>query len=353
MDKYAKIYVAGHKGLVGSSIVRELKRKGYNNLILKSHSELDLERQEEVENFFKRERPEYVFLAAAKVGGIMSNKTYPAEFIYNNLAIQVNVIHSAYKFGVKKLLFLGSSCIYPKHAPQPMKEEYLLTSPLEPTNEAYAIAKIAGLKMCRYYNDQYGTNFISVQPTNLYGPNDRYDLFNSHVLPALIRKFHLAKLYMKGDYESIKEDFIKRPMKEFPENGSNEDINKFLNNFGIIKNENDDTIVKLWGTGSPKREFLYVDDLAGAVVFLMEKYNYRDIGELINIGTGEDLTIKELAETVKEVVGFNGKIEWDNSKPDGTPRKLLDVSKISKLGWKATTSLKEGIKLTYIDYLGK
>ncbi len=353
MKKDSKIYVAGHRGLVGSSIVRELKRRGYNNLILKTHSELDLERQEEVENFFKRERPEYVFLAAAKVGGIMSNKTYPAEFIYNNLAIQVNVIHSAYKFGVKKLLFLGSSCIYPKHAPQPMKEEYLLTSPLEPTNEAYAIAKIAGLKMCRYYNDQYGTNFISVQPTNLYGPNDRYDLFNSHVLPALIRKFHLAKLYMTDGYKSIKDDFIKRPMKEFPENGSNEDIDKFLNNFGIIKKEDGETVVNLWGTGNPKREFLYVDDLAEAVVFLMEKYSYREIGELINIGTGEDITIKELAETVKDVVGFGGKIEWDSSKPDGTPRKLLDVSRINELGWKAKTPLSEGIKLTYEDYLGK
>ncbi len=352
MDKNSKIYVAGHKGLVGSAIVRELKRKGYNNLILKTHSELDLERQEEVEKFFKEEKPEYVFLAAAKVGGIMSNKTYPAEFIYNNLLIQVNVIHSAYKFGVKKLLFLGSSCIYPKLAPQPMKEEYLLTSKLEPTNEAYAIAKIAGLKMCRYYNDQYKTNFISVQPTNLYGPNDNYDLFNSHVLPALIRKFHLAKLLMNQDFDLIMKDFNRRPMKEFPLNGKQEDILRFLKDFGIIKDK-DNVIVKLWGTGSPKREFLFVDDLGEVVVFLMEKYGYKDIGELINIGTGEDISIRELAEIIKDVVGFKGVIEWDSSKPDGTPQKLLDVSKINNLGWKYKTYLEEGITLTYKDYLKK
>ena len=351
MDRNSKIYVAGHRGLVGSSIVRELKKRGYENLVFRTHAELDLERQENVEDFFEKERPEYVFLAAAKVGGIMSNKTYPAEFIYNNLLIQVNVIHSAYKYGVKKLLFLGSSCIYPKFAPQPMKEEYLLTSPLEPTNEAYAIAKIAGLKMCRYYNDQYGTNFISVQPTNLYGPNDRYDLFNSHVLPALIRKFHLAKLLSEEGYEKIKEDFKKRPMKEFPQNGNQKDVDDFLEKFGIMKDKDGKVFVRLWGTGSPRREFLYVDDLGEAVVFLMERYGYEDIGELINIGTGEDITIKELAEIVKKIVGFEGKIDWDSSKPDGTPRKLLDVSKINRLGWRAKTSLEEGIKLTYKDYL--
>ncbi len=350
MNKESKIYIAGHKGLVGSSIVRELKKKGYKNLIVRTHAELDLERQSDVEDFFRKEKPEYVFLAAAKVGGIMANKTYPAEFIYNNLLIQVNVIHSAYKFGVKKLLFLGSSCIYPKHAPQPMKEEYLLTSPLEPTNEAYAIAKIAGLKMCRYYNEQYGTDFIAVQPTNLYGPNDRYHLYNSHVLPALIRKFHLAKLLSSGDFEGIRKDFEKRKMDEFPYSKGNKEVEEFLNRFGIFR-RGKDVVVRLWGTGSPKREFLYVDDLGEAVVFLMERYSFKEIGELINIGTGEDIAIKELSEIVKRVVGFNGIIEWDSSKPDGTPRKLLDVSRINKLGWKAKTPLFEGIKLTYSDYL--
>jgi len=308
VNKDSKIYIAGHNGLVGSAIVRELKRRGYNNLVLKIHKELDLERQEEVESFFESEKPEYVFLAAAKVGGIMSNKTYPAEFIYNNLIIQTNVINSAYKNNVKKLLFLGSSCIYPKHAPQPMKEEHLLTSPLEPTNEAYAVAKIAGLKMCKYYNEQYGTNYISVQPTNLYGPNDNYDLFNSHVLPALIKKFYDSKIEKKS-------------------------------------------YVELWGSGSSKREFLYVDDLAEAVVFLMENFDYREIGELINIGTGDDVTIKELAEIIKAVVGYEGNIKWDRSKPDGTPQKLLDVSKINKLGWKAKTKLLNGIQETFKDYL--
>jgi len=307
MEKNSKIYIAGHRGLVGSAIKRELEKKGYTNLVFKTHLELDLERQIDVEAFFEREQPEYVFLAAAKVGGIMANKTYPAEFIYSNLAVEVNVIHAAYKYGVKQLLFLGSSCIYPKHAPQPMTEDCLLTSPLEPTNEAYANAKIAGLKMCRYYNEQYGTNFISVMPTNLYGRGDNYNLETSHVLPALIRRFHEAKIENKP-------------------------------------------LVELWGTGSPKREFLYVDDLAEAVVFLIEKYNYKAIGEVINIGIGKDVSIKELAEMIKDVVGCKGNIKWDRLKPDGTPQKLLDVSKINKLGWKAKTSLYEGIKKTYEDF---
>jgi len=310
MNKNSKIYIAGHKGLVGSAIKKELESKKYRNLVFKEHSELDLERQKDVENFFKKEKPEYVFLAAAKVGGIMANKTYPADFVYSNLAVQTNVIHTAYKNKVKKLLFLGSSCIYPRNAPQPMKEEYLLTSPLEPTNEAYAIAKIAGLKMCRYYNEQYKTNFLSVMPTNLYGPNDNYDLQNSHVLPALIRKFHEAKTDNKS-------------------------------------------YVELWGTGSPKREFLYVDDLAEAVVLLMEKYNNRDIGEIINIGTGKDVSIKELAEIIKKIIDFKGDLKWDKTKPDGMPRKLLDVSRIKRLGWKPETSLTEGIKKTYKDFLNK
>lgn len=308
MEKEAKIYVAGYKGLVGSAIRRKLQEKGYTNLLLSDIDDFDLQRQAEVEAFFERERPEYTFLAAAKVGGIGANKTYPAEFIYSNLSIEVNVIHAAYKYGVKKLLFLGSSCIYPRLAPQPMKEDSLLTSPLEPTNEAYAIAKIAGLKMCRYYNHQYGTNFISVMPTNLYGPNDNYDLETSHVLPALIRKFHEAKI-------------------------------------------NNKPFVELWGTGSPRREFMFVDDLADAVVFLMENCDYEHIGEIINIGVGKDITIKELAEMIKSIVGFGGELKWNKDKPDGTPQKLLDVSRLNALGWKARYSLREGILNTYEAFL--
>lgn len=308
MEKQAKIYVAGYKGLVGSAIWRKLQEQGYTNLVLSDIDDFDLQQQAEVEAFFERERPEYTFLAAAKVGGIWANKTYPAQFIYSNLSIEVNVIHAAYKYGVKKLLFLGSSCIYPRLAPQPMKEDILLTSSLEPTNEAYAIAKIAGLKMCRYYNEQYGTNYISVMPTNLYGPNDNYNLETSHVLPALIRKFHEAKI-------------------------------------------NKSPVVELWGTGSPRREFLFVDDLADAVVFLMENFEYKDIGEIINIGIGRDITIKELAETIKSIVGFEGELKWDTSKPDGTPQKLLDVSRLNALGWNARYSLREGILRTYESFL--
>lgn len=307
MMKNAKIFIAGHRGLVGSAIVRRLKKEGYNNLVVRSHSELDLTRQEDVEAFFEKERPEYVFLAAARVGGILANSTYKAEFIYDNIMIAANVINTSYKYGVKKLLNLGSSCIYPKHAPQPMKEEYLLSGKLEPTNEPYAIAKIAAIKLCRYYNEQYGTNFISVMPTNLYGPNDNFDLKTSHVLPALIRKFHDAKV------------------------------------------EGKDKVV-LWGTGTPRREFLYVDDLADACLDLMQDYDARDIGEFVNIGTGEDITIKELAELIASIVGFRGDIVWDRDKPDGTPQKLLDVSRINKMGWKARTGLKQGIIQTYDWY---
>ncbi|MCU0286341.1 MAG: GDP-L-fucose synthase [Acidobacteria bacterium] len=308
MKKDEKIYIAGYKGLVGSAVKRKLEEKQYANLIYSDAGDFDLQRQQEVEHFFERERPGYVFLAAARVGGIWANKSYPAEFIYNNISIQTNIIHAAYKYGVKKLLFLGSSCIYPRLAPQPMKEEHLLTSPLEPTNEAYAIAKIAGLKMCRYYNEQYGTDFISVMPTNLYGPNDNYNLQTSHVLPALIRKFHEAKV-------------------------------------------NNTSYVELWGTGSPRREFLYVDDLADAVVFLVENYGFKDIGEIINIGTGEDISIKELAQLIREVINFTGDLRWDTTKPDGTPQKLLDVSRLRALGWKHGYSLEEGIKKTYEAYL--
>jgi GDP-L-fucose synthase len=302
----AKVYVAGHRGLVGSAIVRRLKAGGYGNIITRTHAELDLTLQEEVEAFFAREKPEYVYLAAAKVGGIGANSTYPAQFIYENLAIALNVIEAARKYGVKKLLNLGSSCIYPKYAPQPIKEEYLLTGPLEPTNEAYAIAKISAIKLCKFYNQQYGTNFISLMPTNLYGPGDNYDLENSHVLPALIRKFHEAKI--KGGP------------------------------------------VILWGDGSPMREFLHSDDLADAAVFLMENKDAADIGEFVNIGTGEDLAIKDLAELVAKIVGYTGEIIWDTSKPNGTPRKLLDVSKLTALGWKYKIKLEDGIASTYQDF---
>ena len=305
MEKNSKIYVAGHNGLVGSSIVRNLRKNGYNNLILRNFEALNLMDQDEVKNFFKEEKPEYVFLAAAKVGGIQANNDFPADFIFQNLQIQNNVIHNAYLNGVKKLLFLGSSCIYPRDCAQPIKEEYLLTGELEKTNEAYAIAKIAGIKTCQAYNKQYGTKFISVMPTNLYGPNDNFDLTSSHVLPALLRKFHEAML------TNAKE-------------------------------------VVMWGTGSPMREFLYVDDLADACVHLMETYDGSDI---VNIGTGEDVTIKNLALLIKKVVGFKGEIANDTTKPDGTPRKLLDVSKLHSLGWKHKTTLEDGVRMTYEWFL--
>lgn len=305
MEKNAKIFVAGHRGMVGSAIVRELKRQGYTNIITRTHAELDLLRQLDVENFFKTERPEYVFLAAAKVGGIMANQNSLADFMYENMMLEMNVIHSAWTIGCKKLEFLGSSCIYPRLAPQPMKENCLLTSELEKTNEAYALAKISGLKYCEFLNRQYGTDFISVMPTNLYGPNDNYHPTHSHVLPALIRRFHEAK------------------EKGLP-------------------------FVVCWGDGSPLREFLYVDDLANLCVFLMNHYSGN---ETVNAGTGKELTIKELTELVARVIGYDGVIEWDLTKPNGTPRKLLDVSKAESLGWKYKTELEEGIHLSYIDFL--
>ena len=304
MKKDSKIFIAGHRGMVGSAIHRKLISEGYTNIIVRTSSELDLRVQEPVNEFFETERPEYVFLAAAKVGGIMANNMYRADFLYENLMIQSNVIHSAYATGVKKLMFLGSSCIYPKLAPQPMKEEYLLTGLLEPTNEPYAIAKIAGIKMCDAYRAQYGCNFISVMPTNLYGPNDNYDLQNAHVLPTLIRKFHEAK-------------------------------------------QNGDPAVTIWGTGTPKREFLHADDLASACVYLMGNYNEEG---LVNIGTGEDVTITELAMLIKEIVGYEGALVYDHTKPDGTPRKLMDVSKLTQLGWKYSINLKVGLKRVYDDY---
>lgn len=305
MEKQSRIYVAGHRGLVGSAIARRLKKQGYKNLILKTHEALDLTRQKDVEAFFEREKPAYVFMAAAKVGGIWANNTYPAHFIYDNLAIQTNIIHAAYLNEVKKLLFLGSSCIYPKHCPQPMKEEYLLSDYLEPTNEPYAIAKIAGIKMCEAYNRQYGTNYVSVLPTNLYGPHDNFDLETSHVLPALIRKFHEAKRERKSE-------------------------------------------VLVWGTGRPRREFLHVDDLADACLFLMNSY---EGSEVTNIGTGSDITVGELAELIARVVGFGGRLAFDRTKPDGTPEKLLDISRMTALGWKAAISLEAGITSTYEWFL--
>ncbi|MCR5200770.1 MAG: GDP-L-fucose synthase [Saccharofermentans sp.] len=305
MEKNAKIYVAGHRGMVGSAIVRQLEAQGYTNIIVRTHSELDLTRQDQVEAFFEQEKPEYVFLAAAKVGGIMGNATAKADFMYDNMILEMNVIHAAWKNGCKKLEFLGSSCIYPKFAPQPMKEDCLLTSSLEQTNEAYALAKISGLKYCEYLNTQYGTDYISVMPTNLYGPNDNYHPEHSHVLPALIRRFHEAK---EAGVESV----------------------------------------TCWGDGSPLREFMYVDDLADLCVFLMNNYSGN---ETVNAGTGKELTIKELTELVAKVVGYEGEILWDPSKPNGTPRKLLDVSKAAKLGWTYRTELEDGIRLTYKDFL--
>lgn len=307
MEKNAKIYIAGHRGMVGSAILRKLEKEGFNNFILRKSSELDLRNQADVSAFFEAERPEYIFLAAAKVGGIMANNIYRAEFLHDNLLIQNNVIDSAYRTGAKKLMFLGSSCIYPKMAPQPLHEDALLTGLLEPTNEPYAIAKIAGIKMCEAYRSQYGCNFISVMPTNLYGPNDNYDLNKSHVLPAMIRKFHEAR-------------------------------------------EEGKPVVELWGTGSPLREFLHADDLADACYFLMQNYNEAGF---LNIGVGTDVTIKHLAEMIQKVTGYTGRIHWNTDKPDGTPRKLMDVSKLHALGWNHTIELEEGITRTYQDFLQK
>jgi len=305
VEKNSKIYIAGHRGMVGSAIYRKLQKEGYNNIITRSSSELDLRTQSDVEEFFEQEKPEYVFLAAAKVGGIVANNTYRADFLYENLQIQNNIIHSSYLNDVKKLMFLGSSCIYPKLAPQPLKEDYLLTGPLEPTNEPYAIAKIAGIKMCDAYRSQYGCNYISVMPTNLYGYNDNYHPQNSHVLPALIRRFHEAKI-------------------------------------------NNTPEVTIWGTGTPKREFLFADDLAEACYYLMQNYNEEG---LVNIGTGEDISIKDLALLIKDIIGYEGEIKFDTSKPDGTPRKLMDVSKLHSKGWHHKIALGDGIKLAYEDFL--
>jgi GDP-L-fucose synthase len=351
--------VAGHRGLVGSAITRYLKEKGYKNLVLPDRKKLDLVNQTQVEAFFKAEQPEYVFLAAAKVGGIMANNTYRADFIYENIQIQNNIIHSAFQSGVKKLLFLGSSCIYPKECSQPMKEEHLLTGPLEYTNEPYAIAKIAGMKLCESYNLQYGTDFVSVMPTNLYGPNDNYNLHGSHVLPALIRKMHLGKLLMEDDMNAVRVDVEHRPMRGFSASQDDKQLINALEEFGIFKTANE-VEIKLWGSGTPRREFLHSDDLAEAVVFVMQNISFKDVvkerglkevrNTHINIGSGVDLSIAELAEMVKKITGFNGKISWDADKPDGTYRKLMDVSRLRDLGWKATIQLEDGIRKVYQAY---
>jgi GDP-L-fucose synthase len=386
MEKSNKIYLAGHNGLVGSAIERNLVSKGYENIVHTPFPPYDLTDQRVVSDFFEKEKPEYVFLAAAKVGGIVANTTYRAQFIYENLMIQNNIIHQSYLHGVKKLLFLGSSCIYPANCPQPIKEEYLLTGELEYTNEPYAIAKIAGIKMCESYNIQYGTNFVSVMPTNLYGPNDNYNLETSHVLPALIRKMHLGKCLENNDWGALREDLKKRPIEGVHENSGDIEILQILSKYGInlVKSTQPCEIgqsesfsnisqgqnsapstkhlvtIALWGSGNPYREFLYVDDMADACVFVMNNVDFTElkteggkvINTHINIGTGQDLTIKQLAEVIKNMVGFEGQVSWDSSKPDGTFRKLLDVSKINRLGWKEKMSMEEGLKMVYGKYSG-
>ena len=407
MNKNSKIYIAGHRGLVGSAIVKNLTAKGYTNLVFRTHKELDLTNQKAVEDFFESEKPQYVILAAAKVGGIVANNTYRADFIYENLAIQNNVIHQSYKHNVTKLLFLGSTCIYPKNAPQPMPENCLLSSSLEYTNEPYAIAKIAGIKMCESYNIQYNTNFISVMPTNLYGPNDNFDLETSHVLPALIRKIHLGKCLEENNWEAIKNDLNKNPIENINGSNSENQILEKLNSYGIevvvsseLQVEKENTInnrlpttqnkqskiaIEIWGSGNPRREFLYSEDMADACVFIMENRNFQDIvnqqvassklqvenckttqKELptthhtlptevrnthINIGTGKDISIKELAELIKNIIGFKGELYFNTEKPDGTMKKLTDVSKLNSLGWKYKMNLESGIKEMYKWYL--
>ena len=373
MEHNSKIYVAGHLGLVGSAITKNLKQKGYTNLVFRSLSELDLMNQAAVADFFEKEKPEYVILAAAKVGGIIANNTYRGQFIYENIQIQNNVIHQSYVHGVKKLLFLGSTCIYPKNAPQPMPEDCLLTDVLEYTNEPYAIAKIAGLKMCESYNLQYGTNFISVMPTNLYGPNDNFNLETSHVLPAMVRKIHLAKCLEDNNWDAIREDLNKRPVEGINGSATEVDIMSILNKYGLtlqlpiaigtniptLQHSTTPTL-HLWGSGKPFREFLWSEDMADACVFLLENRNFEDVkaecgAEIrnthINIGTGVEISIRELAETIQTEIGFKGQILWDSTKPDGTMRKLTDPSKLHRLGWRHTVELADGIKMMYAHYL--
>lgn len=357
LDKNAKIYVAGHRGLVGSAIWKNLQDKGYTNLIGKTHKEVDLLDAIAVRRFFDEEQPEYVFLAAAFVGGIMANSIYRADFIYKNLQIQQNVIGESFRHNVKKLLFLGSTCIYPRDAEQPMKEEVLLTSPLEYTNEPYAIAKIAGLKMCESFNLQYGTNYIAVMPTNLYGPNDNFDLERSHVLPAMIRKIHLAHCLKQGDWDAICKDLNQRPVEGIDGNSSKEDILAILAKYGISNSE-----VKLWGTGTPLREFLWSEEMADASVFVMEHVDFKDTYKQgdkdirnchINIGTGKEISIRELAELIVSTVGYQGQLTFDSTKPDGTMRKLTDPSKLHALGWHHKVEIEEGVQRMYNWYLGR
>ena len=372
LQKSDKIYVAGHRGLVGSAIVRQLEERGFTNLLIRTHKELDLTNQAQVQNFFKQEKPDYVILAAAKVGGIHSNNTYPADFIYQNMMIEANVINSAYENKVKRLLFLGSTCIYPKAVEQPMREDALLTDVLEPTNEPYALAKIAGIKLCESYNRQHGIDFRSVMPTNLYGEGDNFNLENSHVIPAVMRKLHLAKCLEQNDWQAIRGDINKNPIKGITRQSSNDQIIETLAQHGIhsalprqeiplgcnIENSKLRSVsVELWGTGNAMREFLYVDDMAVASLFVLEldeetyKANTQPMLSHINVGTGVDVTIREMAETMKQVVGFNGDLSFDTTKPDGAPRKLIDVSRLSNMGWKYSVNLKDGLTKTYNWYL--
>lgn len=388
MNKDSKIYIAGHNGMVGSAITRNLQENGYSNLVFTPYPPFDLTDQKVVADFFRKEKPEYVFLAAAKVGGIVANNKYRAQFIYENLMIQNNIIHQSYLNDVKKLLFLGSSCIYPRDCPQPIKEEYMLTGELEYTNEPYAIAKIAGIKTCESYNIQYGTNYISVMPTNLYGPNDNYNLETSHVLPALIRKMHLGKCLENNDWDSIRIDLNTRPVEAIDGKATEAEILSILNRYGISYTTSNQhpapgnqqpVTITLWGTGSPYREFLHVDDVADACIFLMNKVDFNDLisssqhstlnaqrlpqaprpmphpikNTHINIGTGKDMTISDLANLIRRIVDFRGEIRWDASKPDGTYRKLLDVTKINSLGWKEKTELEAGIRNVYAQYLNQ
>lgn len=350
MNKQDKIFLAGHKGLVGSAIFRKLHSQGFDNIITRTSSELDLCNQAQVEAFFESEKPDYVILAAAKVGGIIANSTYPAEFIYQNIMIAANVINSSYKNGVKKLLNLGSSCIYPKFAPQPMKEDCLLTGELEGTNEAYALAKISAIKLCRYYNQQYSTNFISVMPTNQYGEGDNFNMQTAHLLPMLLRRFHLAKLLKAGNFKAIKADLktykLGWGIDEKIDLDDNDSITKALEEIGAYPDK-----VVVWGDGSPYREMMSSDDLADACVYLMQNKNYDEIGELVNITDGTDIQLKDLIHLVKEIVGFEGELVWDTTKPNGTPRKLMDATKIKALGWSPKISLKDGITHAYDWYL--
>lgn len=360
IEKNAKIYVAGHRGLVGSAILKNLKEKGYTNFILKTHSELDLTDETAVAGFFAQQKPEYVFLAAAKVGGIVANNTYRAQFIYENLMIQNNVIHQSYINGVKKLVFLGSTCIYPKDAPQPMQENALLTGVLEYTNEPYAIAKIAGIKMCESYNLQYGTNFVAVMPTNLYGPHDNFNLETSHVLPAMLRKIHLGKCLEENDWQGIKADLNTRPIENVSGKSSENEILNILSKYGVKKDSHGNVQVEIWGSGKPMREFLWSEEMADATVFVMESVNFLDLKNVIegkeirnthiNVGTGSEISIKDVAILIKNIVNYGGDLWFNTEKPDGTMRKLTDVSKLNALGWKHKVDINEGLTRMYMWY---